>query len=222
MTPVETAMTRTPRHRLAAPILGLAVFALAVLAGVVLAPVAGARGHKEASVEELMNPLLGPAYALWLVGPIARLATSDEIAAYGRLTDDAAARAFIDEFWTRRDPEPAYPGNPARELFEGRAADADHRFAEAGIPGRRTDRGIVFVLYGAPEKEEFDISQHPDDPPILVWRYPADAAKGLDGKRPERFYRFIKRGEVTTFYTPNTRPPRPRPDRLDRPGYPPS
>lgn len=181
--------------------------------GVLAAGTATAKRPKKQRVEELMNPLLSPQHALWLAGPISWMATEAEIEGYSRLTDDAAAESFIEEFWRRRDPEPRYPRNPARELFEQRAAEADRLFAEAGLPGRRTDRGTVYILHGPPEEEDFQISQHPDDPPILVWTYPSGAPKGLDGEPPERFYRFIKRGELTAFYTPNTRPPRRRPDR---------
>lgn len=189
-------------------------FAWLALALILLAagwPAAGARGRKGESVEELMNPLLGPEHSLWLAGPIARMASDEEVEAYKTLVDDAAAAAFIEEFWRRRDPEPDFPRNPRRELFDQRAEEADRLFRESGVPGRRTDRGTIFVLYGPPEEEEFEISPHPDDPAILVWKYPRDAAEGLDGQRPERIYRFIKRGDLTTFYTRNRRPPRPRP-----------
>ncbi len=171
---------------------------------------AGAVGVKPQSVEELMNPLLSPDLALWLVGPIAEIATREEIQGYQRLSSDEQARAFIEQFWKQRDPDPAYARNALRERFDERVAEADRRFAEAGLPGRRTDRGIVFVLYGEPGKERFDVSDHPDDPPILIWEYDAKVGKGLDGKRPDRTYRFIRRQDLTTFYTPNRRPPRPR------------
>jgi len=191
----------------------VAWIAVMLLAAGVVGEPSLARARKAESVEELMNPLLSPDYALWLVGPIARIATREEIESYLRATSDEEAREVIDEFWRRRDTAPAYAGNPLRERFEERVAEADRLYSEAGLPGRRTDRGTIFVLYGPPAEERFDIPEHPDDPPLLVWAYPADAGEGLDGKRPERLYRFIKRGDLTTFFTPNRRPPRPRFDR---------
>lgn len=182
-----------------------------VLLVLAVSSAAGKRPKKQ-RLEELMNPLLSPQHALWLAGPISWMASEEEIETYTGLTDDTRAEAFIEEFWRRRDPEPRYPRNPARERFEERATEADRLFREAGIPGRRTDRGTIYVLYGPPAEEDHEISKHPDDPPILIWKYPADAPKGLDGESPERYYRFIKRGELTTFYTPNTRPPRRRPN----------
>mgnify|MGYP000891457270 CR=1 FL=1 len=176
-----------------------------------LFPGAVAAAKKSYALEDLMNPLLSPELALWLVGPISRLATDQEIKDFGKLTSDEAARAFVEEFWKRRDRDPAYEGNALREKFEERSKEADRLFTESGVPGHRTDRGAVFVLYGPPAKEEFKLSEHPDDPATLVWNYAADSAPGLDGKKPEKRYQFIRRGELTVFFTPNLRPPRPRP-----------
>lgn len=181
--------------------LGLALLALLAMP---------ALAQKRYSVEELMNPLLSPELALWLVGPVVQMATKDEIAAFGKATTDEEGRAVIEAFWQARDPDPAYEGNALRERFDKRLAEADRLFGEAGLPGRRTDRGTIYVLYGAPSKEEFVIAEHRDDPPILQWSYAADVGAGLDGKKPQRFYRFIRRGDLTVFYTPNLRPPKPR------------
>ncbi len=192
-----------------------ALLLLLLLASLALG--AGAKDRKRERLEDLMNPLLGPDYSLWLVGPVSRLASAEEIDRFKRLASDAEARVFVDQFWQRRDPDPEYEGNSLAERFEERAREADRKLGEAGVPGRRSDRGTVFILYGPPAEEKFDIAEHPDDPPVLVWTYPADAPKGLDGKPPERAYRFIKRGDLTVFFTPNLKPPRPR---LDRPGPP--
>ena len=81
---------------------------------------------------DLINTQLSPALSQWLVGAIARMATAQEIQAYLALQDDAAATAFIETFWTSRDPDPSRAGNPLRQLFEQREAEADRRFSEAG------------------------------------------------------------------------------------------
>jgi hypothetical protein len=93
-------------------------------------------------------------------------------------------------------------GNTALALFEERAGVADKKFSEGGVIGRHTDRGIVLVLYGAPKRGGFEVAPSPNDPPIEVWEYSPDAPAGLDGKRPERFYRFAKRGDLTVTYVP--------------------
>jgi GWxTD domain-containing protein len=166
---------------------------------------------------ELVNPFLGPAYSQWLVGPISRMATAEEMDAFLALQDDAAAVQFIEDFWVRHNPAPARPDNPLRTTFEQRAAEADRRYTEGGYPGRRTDRGITYVLFGEPEKTDYEISPHPSDPPIEAWFYPAGAEAGLSGERPAQKYRFIKRGELTSFYVPRSiDDPRGRTPSIDR------
>lgn len=168
---------------------------------------------------DLTNPRLSPERSQWLVGAIARLATREELAAYLALDDDAAAAAFEEDFWARRDPDPARPGNPLRELFDQRARDADRRFSEAGYLGRRTDRGTVFVLHGEPKSIDFELNPERDGPPIEVWTYEKEAAGRLDGRAPETVvYRFYKPADLTVRYHRVTQPERPlvppRPGRL--------
>jgi hypothetical protein len=77
------------------------------------APPAALGAQKSYSAEELFQPFLGAELSQWLVGPIARLASEQEIDDYLRLKSDDDARAFIDRFWAKRDADPARPGNPA-------------------------------------------------------------------------------------------------------------
>jgi GWxTD domain-containing protein len=158
-----------------------------------------------AGAEELTNPRLGPQYSQWLVGPISRLATPSELDAFAALGDDAAAQAFVERFWEARDPSADRPGNPVREAFDSRAAEADKRYSEAGYLGRRTARGTIYVLFGPPGDVDYQIPPDPRDPPIEVWEYTEDVSAGLSGERPARFYRFIKRGDVTVYYIPRSR-----------------
>ena len=149
---------------------------------------------------ELTNPQLSPDRSQFLVGPIARMATPEEVAAYLRLADDEAAAAFEEAFWQRRDPDAARPGNPLRELFDRRTVEADRRFTEAGYRGSRSDRGTIFVLYGEPEKTDFELHPRRGEPPLEVWAYSREAGIGLDGRRPAESYRFIKQGDLTVLF----------------------
>jgi len=157
-------------------------------------------GGAAADLADLTNPFLGIDYSQWLVGPVAGLATAAEIESYLSLRDAAAAASFIEEFWRRRDPDPQAPGNPLRELFDERAEEADRRFSEAGYRGRRTDRGTISIVYGAPRETRFDVPEYAEDPPIEVWVYGEGAPSGLDGRRPLPEYRFAKHGDLTTFH----------------------
>jgi GWxTD domain-containing protein len=158
---------------------------------------------------DLLNLSLSPELATWLIGPMARLATPQEEREFLAIAEDAAAQAFIERFWAARDPDPARPGNPVRENAEARSLEADRRFGEMDYPGRRTDRGTLFVVYGEPETIEHEPGEFKGDPPLEVWRYSADAQAGLDGKRPERRVRFVERGGRTVLYYPGQRRRRP-------------
>jgi GWxTD domain-containing protein len=160
---------------------------------------------------DVTNPSLSPEWSQWLVGPVSRFITDEEVAAFLALRDDAAAVAFVEAFWERRDPDPARPGNPGRELFEERAQIADRRFSEAGYLGRRTDRGVAFVLHGEPESIEFEISPQEGGPPIEVWNYAREHPVGLNGRQPAGAYRFFKPGDLTVIYLPSAADPRDRP-----------
>lgn len=179
------------------------LFALPLL--LLLAAACGGGGVATRSIADLTNPALGPEHSGWLIGAVSRIATAEEIQAYLALRDDAAAQAFIESFWEKRDPAPAKPGNPLRETFEERSAAADRQFSEAGFLGRRTDRGTVYVLYGRPTEIDFEVSPTPEDPPIEVWTYDASAPSGLNARRPAGLYRFIKRGDLTVTYLPTQR-----------------
>src|SRR5882672_10430940 len=62
------------------------------------------------TMADLTNPFLGPDWSAWLVGPISRLATPEEMQSFLALKDDAAAAAFAESFWKKR-------GEPVRQAY---------------------------------------------------------------------------------------------------------
>lgn len=200
-------MTPRPRHfRTRGRRVSLGVAALA-LAAVALAGCGSGGAAAPRTQAELVNFRLSPDFSHWLVGPISRMATAEEVREFLALEDDFAAVDFVEAFWRRRDPDPQASGNRVRTAFERRAAEADRRYDEAGLRGRRTPRGTLYVLYGPPEEVEFEIAPDGGEP-IEVWRYPADAPTGLHGRAPDRFYWFRKKGDLTVPYRPGARRPR--------------
>ncbi|MDX1382474.1 MAG: GWxTD domain-containing protein [Thermoanaerobaculia bacterium] len=158
--------------------------------------------QRERDRVELLQPFLGASYSQWLVGAVGRMATPEEIDGFMALRADAEAEAFVAEFWRRRDPDPDAAGNPTKELFDQRVAEADRRFSEAAYSGSRTDRGTILILYGEPERISFEEQRDVSEPDVELWQYPKKAEEGLDGRRPQRKYRFARRGDLTTFYRP--------------------
>jgi GWxTD domain-containing protein len=182
-----------------------------------VALLAGCAGTPTRNAADLTNPFLGPEYTGWLVGPIALLATPEEIKAYQAITTDEQAQAFVEAFWAKRTGVADQFGNTVRQVFEKRAVEADRAFSESGFRGRRTDRGAVFILYGAPKKTDYEVSPTPGENPVEVWMYDETSPTGLDGRKPAGLYRFIKRGDLTVTYAPGRANPRLR----DRDGLPP-
>jgi len=97
-----------------------------------------------------------------------------------------------------------------------RATEADKRYSESGLLGRRTDRGMVYVLFGDPEKTEWEEHRNIDDPNIELWTYAKGTAKGLNGKKPSRRYRFARDGDVMRLFSNDPNDPANRRRRMIR------
>ncbi len=151
--------------------------------------------------EDLIQPFLRGEFTQWLIGPIARMASSSERDGYLALRTNEEATRFIEEFWAKRDPSPDQEGNAVFELYEQRAVEADKKYTESAHTGRRTDRGAIYILHSEPESTEYEEFRNVDEPDVELWRYPKTAELGLDGKKPERIYRFARIGDLTSFYS---------------------
>lgn len=144
--------------------------------------------------EQISNFLLSPSYSRWLVGPTYFLASGEERRRFMALTDDAAAKRFIDGFWERRDPNGERPGNAARERFERRRERADVLYDEPPVLGHQTDRGLVFVLFGEPHDTRIETSVDVDQEPQEIWTY-RQPPRGLDGQPGRARYAFALRAD---------------------------
>ncbi len=104
---------------------------------------------------ELRQELKGP-YKIWLNQDVVYIITDQERKAFLSLSNDEERDAFIQAFWRRRNPDPDSPENTAREEHYRRIAYANEHFA-AGEPGWKTDRGRIYIEWGAPDS----IDSHP-------------------------------------------------------------
>ena len=173
---------------------GLTIFLL-------LAAPATALKKKWPDAEELFNPLLGPEYSHWLVGPIYHMASDGEVEEFQLLVDDEEAKAFIAAFWkTRNAGTKAFTETP-EQIFARRAEKADKEYSEGTYPGQRTARGTILILYGEPEDVEYESPRKVGERTLEAWIYPKDAKPGLDGERPKQRFRFVEIGEQTVLYT---------------------
>src|SRR5215470_18898401 len=96
-----------------------------------------------------VKPELKKAYKDWLEKDVAYIITDEERKAFKRLETDDEREHFIEEFWRRRDPDPDTEENEYREEYYERIAYANEHYS-SGIPGWKTDRGRIYIMYGKP------------------------------------------------------------------------
>ena len=99
---------------------------------------------------------LGGVYKKWLDEDVRWIITDEELSAFKKLSNNAERDTFIEGFWQRRDPTPDTAENEYKEEHYRRIAYANEHYA-AGIPGWRTDRGRIYIMYGPPSS----IDAHP-------------------------------------------------------------
>jgi GWxTD domain-containing protein len=95
-------------------------------------------------------------YKKWLDNDVKWIISGEELTAFKQLSNDEERDQFIEQFWLRRDPTPDTVENEFREEHYRRMAYANEHFA-SGIAGWRTDRGRIYVIFGAPDS----IDSHP-------------------------------------------------------------
>jgi GWxTD domain-containing protein len=132
----------------------LAVFSL-VLAGTSLFGFAQDRRKSQDPMDKPRNvkPELKKAYKDWLEKDVTYVITDEERKAFKKLATDDERERFIEEFWRRRDPDPDTDENEFKEEYYERIAYANEHFA-SGIPGWKSDRGRIWIMYGKPDERE--------------------------------------------------------------------
>ena len=91
---------------------------------------------------------LSPEYAKWPGTPAGFLLTKAERKAYEQIKTDAEAKAFIELFWAKRDPDLETPINEFKSGFDMRVEAADRYFTFGQTKGSLSDRGRVLILLG--------------------------------------------------------------------------
>jgi GWxTD domain-containing protein len=91
---------------------------------------------------------LSQEYKAWPDSPAGYLLTKAERKAYEDLKTDTEAKAFIELFWAKRDPNLDTPVNEFKSDFEIRLEAADRYFSYGTTKGSASDRGRVLLLLG--------------------------------------------------------------------------
>jgi GWxTD domain-containing protein len=124
-------------------------------------------------------------YKKWLNEEVFWVITAEERKEFQGLAADDQREQFIEDFWKRRDPTPSTDENEYREEYYRRIAYANENFS-SGIPGWKTDRGMIYIKYGPPNERE----QHPSGG---AYQRPIEDGGGTTATFPfERWrYRYI-------------------------------
>jgi GWxTD domain-containing protein len=107
--------------------------------------------RQKAIQKEMESP-----YKKWLSEEVPYIITDEERAAFKKLGTDDEREQFIETFWERRNPNPGSPENEFKEEYYRRIAYANEHYA-SGIPGWKTDRGRIYIMWGPPD----EIESHP-------------------------------------------------------------
>jgi GWxTD domain-containing protein len=111
--------------------------------------------QRKAQEKKLRKELETP-YKKWLNEDVGYIITDEERKAFKQLQTDEERQAFVEQFWLRRDPTPDTEENEFKEEHYRRIAYANEHYA-SGIPGWKTDRGRIYIVYGPPD----EIESHP-------------------------------------------------------------
>jgi len=129
--------------------------------------------EEEAKAKETIPAGL-EAYAKWMHQDVVYIIDDAERTAFRNLQTNAERDKFIEQFWERRNPTPGSPSNAFKTEHYRRLAFANQRFGTvSGVPGWQTDRGHMYIVYGAPD----EIDAHPKDeggagkPAVEYWTY---------------------------------------------------
>ena len=129
------------------------------------------------TLKELDTP-----YKQWLNEDVVYIISPEERQAFLQLDTNEEREQFIEQFWLRRSSNPDLPDNDFKEEHYRRIAYANEHFA-SGIPGWKTDRGRMYIMWGPAD----EVESHPtggtyDRPmeegggstttyPFETWRY---------------------------------------------------
>jgi GWxTD domain-containing protein len=110
---------------------------------------------KRQQMKDYSKEIKGP-YKKWLDEDVIWIITDEEKQAFKQLSNDEERDSFIEAFWQRRDPTPDTEENEYKEEHYQRIAYANEHYA-AGIPGWKSDRGRIYIMYGKAD----EVDSHP-------------------------------------------------------------
>ena len=112
--------------------------------------------QKKEHAKALRKELMSKEDSKWLNEDVRWIITDEERKAFKQLSNEEEREKFIEAFWDRRNPNPDSEDNEFKDEHYRRIEYANEHFA-AGEPGWMTDRGRIYIVFGAPD----EIESHP-------------------------------------------------------------
>ena len=143
---------------------------LSLMGGLALVPIAYTRAQQDEQdkqsakqnakarqkAEKDLYKELDVQYKKWLNEDVVYIISSEERSAFIHLSTNEEREQFIEQFWQRRNPDPDSPENSFKQEHYRRIAYANEHYA-SGIPGWKSDRGRLYIMWGPPD----EIDSHP-------------------------------------------------------------
>jgi GWxTD domain-containing protein len=136
---------------------------------------------KQQSDNQLKKELESP-YKKWLDEDVIYIISPEERHSFLHLSTNEEREQFIESFWQRRNPDPDSPENTFKEEHYRRIAYANEHFA-SGIPGWKTDRGKIYIMWGPAD----EVDSHPTGG---NWDRPSDQGGGSTTTYPWETWRY--------------------------------
>ena len=112
--------------------------------------------QREEKQREAQKEKVKSVYKRWKDEDVRWIITDEERKVFDALKTDDEREQFIEQFWFIRDPDPDTDVNEYREEYYQRIAYANEHFT-SGIPGWKTDRGRIYIMFGKADQ----IESHP-------------------------------------------------------------
>jgi len=171
----------------------------AALRGAVVLSVILALAAPAAAGQKAAKPKLPDTYAKWLEDEVVDIIAPMEREVFLKLQTDRERDLFIEAFWKQRDPNPDTPENEAKTEHYRRLAHVDRYYGrDAPRPGRKTDRGRIYVILGEPRDiQRFEGKSSTYD--TEIWFYQGKTDVGLPAGFNVVFYRQNGHGEYKLY-----------------------
>src|SRR5580693_4653351 len=131
--------------------------------------------------KDLFNEL-DSQYKKWLNEDVVYIISPEERSSFLHLSTNEERGQFIEAFWQRRNPDPDSAENTFKEEHYRRIAYANEHFS-SGIPGWKTDRGRIYIMWGPAD----EVDSHPTGG---NWDRPADQGGGSTTTYPWETWRY--------------------------------